>query len=48
MHYNDIKGVLGQKNHVLNAHNLRLIYIQDLGFVANERGHQNLVQNDDF
>ena len=24
------------------------IYIQDLGVVANERGHQNLVKNDDF
>jgi hypothetical protein len=27
---------------------LRCIYNQDLGLVANERGHQNLVNNDDF
>ena len=33
---------------VLNDHNLRCIYNQDLGLVANERGHQNLVKNDQF
>ena len=36
------------KTLILNAHNLRCIYNQDLGLVANERGHQNLVKNDDF
>ena len=36
------------KNQGLNAYNLRCIYNQDLGLVANERGHQNLVKNDQF